>query len=188
MIITLSGTAGSGKSTVAKILAQKLKLKHYSTGDFMREIARERNLSLEDLGRIAEGDRSIDAALDKRQIELGKKEDNFIIDGRLSFHFLPQSIKIFLDADLKVRAERIWRDIQIKGLRKEERAQTLREIIEEIKKREESEKKRYQKYYQINPYEKKHYDLIIDTTKITAEEAAEEIIRFIKQRGFQLPK
>lgn len=182
MIITLSGTAGSGKSTVARLIAKKLNLKHYSTGDFMREIAKERNLSLEDLGKIAEGDRSIDAKLDQRQISLGKTEDNFIIDGRLSFLFIPHSIKIFLDADLKTRAQRIWQDIKVKNLRKEEKGETLREIIEETKKREESERLRYQKYYQINPYQKKHYDLIIDTAHLTAQQAADKIIEFVKEK------
>jgi cytidylate kinase len=181
MIITISGTPGSGKSTVAKILAKKLNLKHYSTGDFMREIAKKRNLSLEELGKIAEGDRSIDIALDKRQIELGKKEDNFVIDGRLSFYFIPDSIKIFLDADLKTRAQRIWQDIKIKNLRKEERAETLKEIITEIKTRENSEKTRYQKYYKLNPQEKENYDFFVDTSKTTAEEAADKIVKFVKK-------
>lgn len=181
MIITLSGTAGSGKSTVAKLLAEKLDLKHYSTGDFMREMAREKNLSLEDLGRIAEGDRSIDAALDRKQVELGKKEDDFVIDARLAFYFIPDSIKIFLDAELKTRAERILKDIFIRNLRKEEKAKTIREAIEEMKKREESEKKRYQKYYHLNPYNQKHYDLVLDTTAASPEEIAEKIIQFVKK-------
>jgi len=181
MIITLSGTAGSGKSTVGKILAQKLKLKHYSTGDFMRELAKQRNLSLEEIGKIAEGDHSIDTQLDKRQIDLGKKEDDFIIDGRLSFHFIPNSIKIFLDADLKLRAERIQKDILIKNLRKEERADSLRDIIENMKKREDSERKRYQKYYQVNPYDHKNYDLVIDTSTINAEQVASKIIKILEK-------
>lgn len=183
MIVTISGTAGSGKSTVAKILAKKLNLRHFSTGDFMREIAKERNLSLEDLGRIAEGDRSIDKALDQKQIRLNKTEDNFIIDGRLSFHFIPKSIKIFLDADLKTRAQRIWKDIKIKNLRKEERAENLREIIDQIKTREKSETIRYQKYYQIDPYDKSHYDLVLDATHSTAEQIADQIILFVKQKN-----
>jgi len=33
MIITIAGEGGSGKSTVARILAKKLDYKHYSTGD-----------------------------------------------------------------------------------------------------------------------------------------------------------
>ena len=141
MIITISGTAGSGKSTVGKLLAQQLKFKHYSIGDFMRQIAKERNLSLEDLGRIAEGDKSIDQTLDRKQIELGKNNDRFVIDARLGYHFIPNSIKIFLTAELKDRAERIWKDITIKNIRKEERGENLKEIIEELKRREESEKK-----------------------------------------------
>ena len=46
MIITISGIAGSGKSTVAKLLAKKLNCKHYSVGDFMRQIAKEKNIPL----------------------------------------------------------------------------------------------------------------------------------------------
>ncbi|MFC1686930.1 (d)CMP kinase [Nanoarchaeota archaeon] len=182
MIITLSGTAGSGKSTVGKILAQKLNLKHYSTGDFMRKMAREKNLSLEELGKIAEGDRSIDTALDEQQIELAEKEDDFIMDGRLSFKFLPKSIKIFLDGDLKVRAQRIWHDITVRELRKEERAENIREIIEEMQTREQCEKTRYLKYYDIDPYDMKHYDLVVDTSNINAEEVADKIVEFVKQK------
>ena len=36
MKITISGKAGSGKSTIARGLAKKLELKHYSIGDLMR--------------------------------------------------------------------------------------------------------------------------------------------------------
>ena len=94
----------------------------------------------------------------------------------------PSSIKVFLDAELKTRAERIWKDIKIRNLRKEEQAENIREIVEKIKTREESEKKRYQKYYQINPYNKKHYDLVIDTTQVNAEQAADKIVEFIKRK------
>jgi predicted cytidylate kinase len=180
MIITISGTAGSGKSTVAKLLAVKLGLKHYSTGDFMRDIAKERNLSLEELGKIAEGDRSIDEQLDRRQVKLGKEEDDFVIDGRLSFYFIPTSIKIFLDAELRTRAERIYQDITVKGKRKEEKSENIREIIEKIKKREECEKKRYMKYYGLNPYDHKRYDLVIDTTEILPEKVVEKIVKEMK--------
>ena len=51
MIITISGTPGSGKSTVAKMIATKLGFKHYSTGDFMRQMAKERGISLEELSK-----------------------------------------------------------------------------------------------------------------------------------------
>ena len=46
MIITISGKAGSGKSTVAKELAKQLNLQHFSIGDIMRKMAKEKNISV----------------------------------------------------------------------------------------------------------------------------------------------
>jgi len=66
MIITISGKAGSGKSTVAKQLAKKLNLKHYSIGDIMRKLAKEKNISLNELSKLAEKDKTIDLTLDKK--------------------------------------------------------------------------------------------------------------------------
>ncbi len=39
MIITIAGMPGSGKTTVAKILADKLNLKRYSMGDLRGKMA-----------------------------------------------------------------------------------------------------------------------------------------------------
>ncbi len=175
MIITLSGRPGSGKSTVAKLVAQKLGLKHYSTGDFMRQLAVERNVLLRDLTKQAEQSKEIDTILDRRQIELGQKEDNFVIDGRLSFHFIPKSIKIFLDADIKERARRIHQ----MG-RKEEPMADLDDAVKKLQEREESEKLRYKRYYGIDLGDKKNYDMAIDTTFIPAEKVAEKIVEFVK--------
>ena len=96
MIITISGTPGSGKSTVAKIIARKLKLEHYSTGDFMRQLAEENKMDVLEFGKLAEKDRSIDEELDQRQINLGMEKKDFVIDGRLSWHFIPNAIKVFI--------------------------------------------------------------------------------------------
>src|SRR3989338_808503 len=104
MRITISGKAGSGKSTVAKLLSEKLGLKHYSIGDLMRVMAVERGLTLVGLNKLAETDKSIDFELDNKLKELGKAKDNFVVDGRLTAFFIPDAeIKVFLDADDKVR-------------------------------------------------------------------------------------
>jgi len=49
MIITIGGEPGSGKSTVANIVAQKLGYKHYSTGDLRGEIAMRHGLTIDEL-------------------------------------------------------------------------------------------------------------------------------------------
>jgi len=173
MKITISGKPGSGKSTVARLLAIKLKYKHYSTGDFMRQMADEKKISLLELSEIAEKDRSVDEELDQWQISLNK-EDNFVIDGRLSFHFIPGSVKIFLDANEKTRSKRILGD----NMRNEHNV-SLDQTIKDIKKREKSEKERYKEYYDLDPNDKKQYDLIIDTSHITAEQVTEKIVEFL---------
>jgi cytidylate kinase len=177
MIITIGGTAGSGKSTVAKLLAKKLGYKHYSMGDFQREIAEERKMSLLELSRIEEEDRGVDEEVDQRQISLGREEDNFVIDSRLGFHFIPNSVKIFLDADFEERAKRILAD----KIRKEHNV-NLENTKENIETRKASEQKRYNDYYNIDPYEKSNYDLVVDTTSISAEEVVEKILEFVEKK------
>jgi|TARA_Y100000310_G_scaffold126463_1_gene125337 cytidylate kinase len=176
MIITISGKAGSGKSTAAKELAKKLKLKHYSIGDLMRQIAKEKNMSLNELSKSAEKDKSIDLALDKKQIELRNKTD-FVIDGRLTAYFIPYAnLKVFLECNDKVRAERILKD-----KREDEKSKSINELTKKIKKREQSERKRYKKLYNVDYYDKKLYDLIIDTTNLSINGVLEKIIKSINE-------
>ena len=177
MIITISGKAGSGKSTVAKAISKKLKLRHYSIGDLMRQLAKERKISLLELGKIAEKDKSIDRELDNKQIALRNK-DNFVIDGRLTAFFIPTSdLKVFLDCNDKVRAERILKDT-----RKDEKGSTIRQIIRKIKSREQSERKRYKKYYDVDYYDRKLYDLVMDTTNLKASQVVDKIIKSMKKQ------
>ena len=171
MIIAISGKAGSGKSTVAKEVAKKLGLKHYSVGDLMRQLAKERKMPLNELSRLAEKDKSIDMELDKKTIGL-RGEDNFVIDGRLTAYFLPYAdLRVFLDCDDEVRAERILKDN-----RNDEKSKNLKELIKKIRQREQSERKRYSRLYKIDYRNKKLYNLIIDTTHLDIREVVDEII------------
>lgn len=183
MIITISGKPGSGKSSVAKLIAKKLDCRHYSMGDLQKEIAEKRKISLLELGKLEEKDPSTDREIDQRQIKLGKEEDNFIIDSRLGFHFIPNSVKIFLTADLKTRANRIFKD----KIRKEHNP-TIKKTMQNLKTREQSEAKRFKKYYNLNPNDKKHYDLVIDSSKPTIEEVTEKIICHIKQKALNIKR
>src|SRR3989338_1144631 len=160
MIITISGMPGSGKTTVAKKIAKNLKLKHYSTGDLRGEIALKHRMTIDELNKLGEKERWTDKEIDDYQKKIGKTQDNFIIDGRLGWYFIPHSIKIFLNVDLKEGAKRIFKA----GKRPDEKKyKNVNDALKEIKKRISSDKKRYKKYYHLNPYLRKHYDLVIDT-------------------------
>ncbi|HLD89381.1 MAG TPA: cytidylate kinase family protein [Candidatus Nanoarchaeia archaeon] len=181
MKITISGRAGSGKSTVAKIVAKKLKLRHYSMGDMQRQIAGEKGISMLELGKIEEKNPEFDEYIDDFQRNLGR-EDNFIVDSRLGFHFIPSSIKIFLDVSLKEGAHRIFNQ-----LREYEKYNTSLENTEKkIVEREKSEIQRYKKYYGIKHFDKKNYDFVIDTTYLSPEEIVEKIIKFCMEKKRKL--
>ena len=175
MIITISGDIGAGKSTVARLVAKKLKYKHYSVGDFMRKIAKRHNLSLLKVSELAETDHKIDEELDAMQIELGKRKDKFVLDSRLGFHFIPKSFKVFLAVSVEEAGRRIFNDKR----HGEHENTTLKTTIANIKQRKASEVHRYEKYYKLNPYDKKHYDLIIITTGSTPTKSTNKIITTI---------
>lgn len=175
MIITISGTAGSGKSTIAKELVKKLNLKRYSVGDFRRKKGMELGLDINEYNKLGEKNEFTDKEADEWQTNLGKTQDNFIIDGRLSFYFIPDSFKLFLDGDEKVRARRIFND-----KRKTEDFKTFEQALEKIHERQLSDEKRYKKYYKLNPFDHNHYDLVIDTSDKNVNEIIKIILKKIK--------
>jgi len=177
MIITLGGHHGAGKSTLWKKLAEHFWFKRYSTGDFMRELAMERWISLIDLWREAEWDGgTIDTILDQRQKNLWKTEDNFIIDWRLAFHFIPHGKKIFLSVDPIEAARRIFHDESRHWVEVHE---TIEHAAENIIVRRNSEDERYMKYYGVHIYDMNLYDIMVDTTYKTPEQVFDEVIEKI---------
>ncbi len=174
MIITLGWHHGAGKSTLSKKLALHLGYKRYSTGDFMRDIATEKGIWILELNQMAEFDGwNIDRLLDERQENLWKTEDNFIIDGRLAFHFIPHAIKVFLIVEPIEAAKRIFYDESRLGV---ELHETLEHAAENIVLRRHSENERYMKYYGVNIYDMDLYDIVIDTSNKTPDEVFMEII------------
>ena len=177
MIVTVSGKPGSGKSTLARNLAEHFGLEHHSGGEFMRQIAKEKGMSLLDLSAHAEDNNEIDMAIDARTQKFGREHDNFVMDSRLAWHFIPQSIKVFLDISFEGSARRIYKD-----LRHDEQENTSeKQTLKNIKQRFESEKKRYGKMYNLDYMDKKNFDIVIDTTKRGQEETFEKAVKAIEK-------
>ncbi len=174
MKITISGDIGSGKSTVAKIVAKRLNLSYYSTGQIFRKMAYDMGLSLLELSELAEKDKRIDKRIDNYQKRLGEKEDNFVFEGRLGWYFIPDSVKVYLKVDVEEAARRIMNDN-----RSDEKFSSLEEAIKSIKERREFERRRYKSHYGIDIEDPSNYDLIIDTTKIPPDKVADKIVDYL---------
>jgi len=176
MIITIGGRSGAGKTSVARALARKLGYKFYSMGDLRGKMAMERGLTIDELNELGKKEAWTDKKVDEFQKKLGRRENDFIIEGWLSFYFIPHSFKVFLDVGPRVAAKRIF-----KNQRPDEPAQSNMEgVLKMIKKRMEESRKRYKKYYSIDCFDRKYYDLVIKTTNLTISEVIDKIIVNLK--------
>lgn len=189
MIITLSGAPGSGKSTIAKMLANELSWPRYYIGGLRREAAKKRGMTLAEYNKLGEKDPSTDKEVDEYQRKLGQEDDNFVIEGRTSWYFIPHSLKIYLDVSLDEGARRIYLSLQEKDDRNEaENLQSATDVKESMIKRTASDNLRYQQYYGIDVNDRSHYDFYLDTSALSPDEAFEKVMIFVKTRLDKLKK
>ncbi|MEE8402833.1 MAG: AAA family ATPase [Candidatus Hydrothermarchaeaceae archaeon] len=173
MIITIGGPIGSGKTTVAKAIADKFGFTHISAGVVFREMADEKGITLEEFSKLAEENHEFDRELDKRQIELAKKAENAVIDGRLSGWLIDADLKVWLKASLETRAKRVsGRDGKDYG-----------KALEDVRARGDSELLRYREIYDIDLRDLAPYDIVINTAPFSAEEVTgimEKIVSYLR--------
>lgn len=175
MLITISGLPGSGKTTVARLVAAQLGLEHVYAGDIFRRQAEEHGLSLGEYLRRAEADPSIDRDLDARMCERAAR-GHAVLEGRLAGFMADQAtvpaLKVFLEASEGVRATRI--------AGREGGATEAR--LAEIQAREASDRRRYRDLYGFDYHDRSRYDLVTSTDGKTPETLAEEIVARARER------
>lgn len=181
MIISFSGAAGSGKSTIAVRLAKELGWPHYYMGGLRRDAAKRRGITLAEYNILGETDPSTDQEVDEYQKKLGETDDNFIIEGRTSWYLIPHSLKIYLDVDENEGIKRIFGHLQQKNERNEDKGlQSLADVKESVRSRLVSDSTRYKKYYGIDVNDKSQYDFCLDTTHLNPEEAYQAVYKFVR--------
>jgi cytidylate kinase len=174
MKLTLSGTAGSGKGTLAKLLVDKYNLAHYDVGNMRREEAKKRNMTIAQFNTWSESNNEGDLVFDKKQEEIGKTQDNFIMVGRLSWHFIPSAIKILLLVDDAEAARRIYEHTVTQG-RVGEAFTSIDEATQKVTQRNASDKFRYMQKYGVVIYDPAKFDIVVDTTHKTIEDVFAQV-------------
>ena len=147
----------------------------HSSGEFFRQMAKERDMTLEEFGELAENNIEIDKKVDDRMISTA--EPGMVLEARLTGHLMKRSekeaFKVWIEASLDTRVRRI---IEREGYTEDEKE----DLKERVKKREASESKRYKKYYDIDINDTSFYDLVISSEENNPEEIVEEIMEGVK--------
>ena len=176
MHISLAGRLGSGKSTLAKIFCPKYGFEHYYTGAIMRALAEERGMSALEFNQMCENDRSADYMIDNKTTEVSRarRDDKILFDSRMAWHFAENSFKVYLYVPIEVSVKRILND-QSRG-NVEEYADAA-DAEAKILARMQSESLRYREFYGVDNHDLNNYDLVLCTSSISPEEAADIIWR-----------
>ena len=167
MIITVSGPHGTGKSTYAVRLAEALRVRHVSAGALFRRIAKERKLSLEELGEKALEDSSIDKLVDERTKTVAGI-GNVVVDGQIAGWILKEraDLRICLTAPEDVRLERIANRDRV----------SIHEARVQTEQRESVQRERYSRHYGFQVEDRSIYHLVLDTSLGSIEDTARVLI------------
>ena len=218
LVIAIDGNSGCGKSSTAKVLAQKLKYIYIDSGAMYRAVTLffiKHNIDLKNEKDVEEALKQIDISF-KYNIETTKNETylnrknveneirqmevsnlvspvseisqvrrklveqqrrlsegkGVVMDGRdIGTVVFPNAdLKIFMTADLEVRAKRRQLELEEKGTKVE-----LEEIIENLKNRDIIDSSRAD-----SPLRKADDAYVIDTSNLTFEDQVNQILSLIE--------
>ena len=188
MKFTITGYMGSGKSTICEILKREYNLRIVSAGTIFREIGIKKNISVLDMHRrlTADNDSVVDNFIDntiKEEFKKVKDDENVIFDARLAWHFLENTFNIFIVVSPYQAALRTY----LTRINEEEKYSSLEDTISGLVERRVLENKRYKSIYNVNCEDLNNYDLVIDTSYISAIEATDIIMECYKKKAMNQP-
>ena len=163
--IAVSGKSGCGNTTVSKIVAEKLGLQFINFT--FRCLARERDMSLEEILSLAAKDDSWDREVDARQVQLARESNGCVLGSRLAIWMLEEAdLKVYLEADAKTRIARIVK-------REGGDPETVAAFTAE---RDREDTNRYQRIYNIDNNNYQFADMVINTENLDPKEIAQMLI------------
>lgn len=217
MSIAIDGPMGSGKSTIAKLVAKKLNVTYIDTGAMYRAVALffiEKGINLDDQENIEKylerinisvqyindtmhiflNNIDVSEKIRTRAVSAGASEvavhtnvrlrlvelmqhmaaqNTVVMDGRdIGSNVLPNAkLKIYLDADVEVRANRRYQEFLQKG-----ESVFLQDIISDIKIRDHRDKTRAN-----SPLIQVPDAILIDTTSLSISQTVDKILNLAKE-------
>lgn len=145
------------------------------TGEYYRRIAKRMGVSIQELNRIAIDDPSIDAEVDSIFAGLATSDTICVIDSRMAWWFMPNTISLHLTISPSVAAKRLYG-------RGNEGYKSIDDALKEgYWHRTEYDRSRFLSTYNVDIARLRNYDYVIDTSSISVEDVTKIIRDLIVQ-------
>lgn len=171
-IITLAGDLASGKGTVSALLSKELNYEIYKNGDYVRKLAKEKGLSITSYNEYLKDHPEIDREIEHSAAKYAENHQNLIVDARLGWYAIPDSFKVYMKVDIDVATKRAFED---KNRKETESFESFEEHKQDIIRRYKLENERFYELYGVRKDDMSNYDLVVDTSNITPEQAKDII-------------
>jgi cytidylate kinase len=169
MLIVISGRPGAGKTTLAKHIAERYKLRYISAGEMFREISKQhgfepRGKPFLDFHERLERDKALSRKIDKeidQKIIRKAKLGNVVVEGWLAAHLIKHAdLKVFLNISPETAARRIA----------EREASNAKPELQITKRREHSFARRARIEYSIDINDVSNFDIVLNTERFSPDE------------------
>ncbi|MBI4154310.1 cytidylate kinase family protein [Candidatus Woesearchaeota archaeon] len=177
-VIAISGQPGTGSSTVGRLLAENLRLRFFSVGEYQKSIisgANETDRAMNFWKAESSKKKKTHEQIEKMQEKEAAKGD-VVVEGKLSVHFLRElsDFKVWLKAPIEIRAART---AQRDGI-------SANEAMDMLRKREEEQRTTWKKVYGFDyTRQEQDADLVVDSSGKPPEKVVAEIISEMRERG-----
>lgn len=165
--IAISGDIGTGKSTLARLLSEKLGWEYISAGNYFRDWYKSQSMDVSKVyGIPEEEDRKMEADFKK---EMQEKSDT-IFESRLAGWLAkdyPQTLKVLCVVDEGQAFKRVAKRDSI----------SLEEAQRLSKQRAQDLVDKFNKLYGVSDYlDPKYFDLVIDTTNLSPDQVLDKVL------------
>lgn len=176
MKITISGLAGSGKTTIGKLLAEELQTRFVSAGEFSRKFAMDEfKMDINEFQAHCLLHPEVDEQIDKKMISFCNEQDMLVIDYRLGPKFINNALHVFLKVSPEEAHKRISASERINE----------KTTMQDINLRNEQMRARFIRNYAFDFTAEDNYKLIIDTETNKPEQIIKIILNKLNSHRYE---
>lgn len=177
MIVTISGLAGAGKTTVANDLSERLGVPAIDVGQVFREEAERHNMDIVAFSDYRKSHPEIDRQIDDAVIQKCQETEGCILQGRLTAWLTKQrgikACRVWLAAKPEIRAGRITH--------REGGDPAAR--LADLERRDGNDRQIYKETYGIDLNDLSVYDIVVPTDDLSADEVVSFILNELQKYG-----